>query len=95
MQIEVLGDRYQLQDPIGRGGMATIYRAQDLRMDRTVAVKVLREVCDTLSTRGESGVSLAAPQYCAGLRLRADRWQLLYRHGVGRGHRPAPLSAFA
>jgi len=47
MQIEVLGDRYQLQDPIGRGGMATIYRARDLRMDRTVAVKVLREVYST------------------------------------------------
>src|SRR5947207_4061914 len=47
MQIEVLGDRYQLQDPIGRGGMATIYRARDLRMDRAVAVKVLREVYST------------------------------------------------
>ena len=47
MQIEVLGDRYQLQDTIGRGGMATIYRARDLRMDRAVAVKVLREVYST------------------------------------------------
>src|SRR2546421_8023827 len=47
MQIEILGDRYQLQDPIGRGGMATIYRARDLRMDRVVAVKVLREVYST------------------------------------------------
>ena len=47
MQIEVLGDRYQLQDPIGRGGMATIYRGRDLRMDRVVAVKVLREVYST------------------------------------------------
>src|SRR5712691_9901942 len=47
MQIEVLGDRYQLQDPIGRGGMATIYRARDRRMDRVVAVKVLREVYST------------------------------------------------
>ncbi len=45
--IEVLGDRYQLQDPIGRGGMATIYRARDRRMDRVVAVKVLREVYST------------------------------------------------
>src|SRR5437763_9557577 len=44
MQIEVLGERYQLQEPIGRGGMATIYRGRDLRMDRTVAIKVLREV---------------------------------------------------
>src|SRR5713101_2035345 len=47
MQIEVLGERYQLQDPIGRGGMATIYRGRDLRMDRVVAIKVLREVYNT------------------------------------------------
>jgi serine/threonine protein kinase/beta-lactam-binding protein with PASTA domain len=47
MQIEVLGERYQLQDPIGRGGMATIYRGRDLRMERTVAIKVLREVYST------------------------------------------------
>ena len=47
MQIEVLGDRYQLQDPIGRGGMATIYRGRDLHMDRVVAVKVLREIYST------------------------------------------------
>src|SRR2546430_3369739 len=58
MQIEILGDRYQLQDPIGRGGMATIYRARDLRMDRVVAVKVLREVYrDRKSTRLNSSHS--------------------------------------
>jgi len=49
MQFEFLGEgkRYQLQDPIGRGGMATIYRGHDLRMDRTVAIKVLREAYNT------------------------------------------------
>src|SRR5436305_8341488 len=47
MKTEVLGERYKLQDPIGRGGMATIYRGQDLRMDRAVAIKVLREVYST------------------------------------------------
>jgi serine/threonine protein kinase len=47
MQIEVLGERYQLQEPIGRGGMATIYRGHDMRMDRVVAIKVLREVYST------------------------------------------------
>src|SRR5215472_3116810 len=47
MQIEVLGERYQLQNPIGRGGMATIYRGLDRRMDRVVAIKVLREVYST------------------------------------------------
>ena len=39
-----LGERYQVGEPIGRGGMATIYRGYDLRMDRVVAIKVLREV---------------------------------------------------
>lgn len=47
MQIEVLGERYQLQEAIGRGGMATIYRGHDMRMDRVVAIKVLREVYST------------------------------------------------
>ncbi len=47
MQFEFLGDRYQLYDPIGRDGMATIYRGRDLHMDRVVAIKVLREVYST------------------------------------------------
>ena len=44
MQDELLGGRYRLQDPIGRGSMSTIYRGRDIRMDRIVAIKVLREV---------------------------------------------------
>ena len=47
MQFELFGDRYQLQDPIGQGGMSTVYRALDLHMDRVVAIKVLREIIST------------------------------------------------
>ena len=36
-----LGDRYAIVREIGRGGMATVYLAQDLRHDRPVALKVL------------------------------------------------------
>ena len=36
-------DRYQLGEPIGRGGMATIYRARDMQTGRLVAIKVLRD----------------------------------------------------
>jgi tetratricopeptide (TPR) repeat protein/tRNA A-37 threonylcarbamoyl transferase component Bud32 len=36
-----LKDRYVLEGEIGRGGMATVYRAQDLKHDRLVALKVL------------------------------------------------------
>ena len=38
----IIGDRYQLGRVIGRGGMATIHEAMDLRLDRPVAVKLLR-----------------------------------------------------
>src|SRR5579872_1401616 len=47
MPIEVLGERYEIGDAIGRGGMATIYRGRDKRMERVVAIKVLREVYST------------------------------------------------
>src|SRR5687768_6296754 len=38
---EALRDRYVLERELGRGGMATVYLATDLRHDRSVALKVL------------------------------------------------------
>jgi tRNA A-37 threonylcarbamoyl transferase component Bud32 len=34
--------RYRLDEVIGRGGMATVYRALDIRLARSVAIKLLR-----------------------------------------------------
>ena len=36
-----LADRYRVERELGRGGMATVFLAQDLRHDRPVALKVL------------------------------------------------------
>jgi len=41
--IAELDDRYQLLEVIGQGGMAVVYRAQDVKHDRTVALKVLHD----------------------------------------------------
>ena len=38
----LLGDRYELGDEVGRGGMAEVVEAQDLRLGRRVAIKLLR-----------------------------------------------------
>ena len=38
----VLGGRYVIDREIGRGGMATVFVAEDLRQRRRVAIKILR-----------------------------------------------------
>ena len=38
-----LRDRYEVQSVLGAGGMSTVYLARDLRHEREVAIKVLRE----------------------------------------------------
>jgi serine/threonine-protein kinase len=38
---QVLDGRYRIESRIARGGMATVYLARDLRLDRTVAIKVM------------------------------------------------------
>ena len=42
MIAKLLGDRYLLGQMIGTGGMADVYTAQDQRLSREVAVKILR-----------------------------------------------------
>jgi len=40
---QLLNKRYKLLTPIGAGGMAVVYKAQDLSLGRVVAIKILRD----------------------------------------------------
>jgi len=51
---DALRDHYLLERELGRGGMATVYLARDLRHDRLVALKVLHH---------ELGHSLGAERF--------------------------------
>ena len=38
----VIGERYQIQGVLGRGGFATVYKAKQLNIEQAVAIKLLR-----------------------------------------------------
>src|SRR5437588_12089470 len=40
---EVIAERYELEELVGRGGMSSVYRARDRLLERTVAIKILHE----------------------------------------------------
>ncbi|HST07546.1 MAG TPA: protein kinase, partial [Gemmatimonadaceae bacterium] len=58
-----LAGRYQLEREIGRGGMATVHLARDLRHHRRVAIKVLRE---------ELAAALGAERFLEEIRVTAS-----------------------
>ncbi len=46
--MQILANRYQLQETIGEGAVATVYRAYDSVVERGVAVKVIKDVTDEM-----------------------------------------------
>src|SRR5438477_2821015 len=40
---EVVAERYELEELVGKGGMSSVYRARDRLLERTVAIKILHE----------------------------------------------------
>lgn len=48
---KVLDDRYEILEVIGVGGMAVVYKAMDHRLNRFVAVKILKDDFSTDSSQ--------------------------------------------
>ena len=71
----LFGERYTVQRELGRGGMATVYLAEDAKHDRQVAIKVLRP---------ELAASLGSERF---LREIGMRWNRRWR---GRSPRIPP-----
>ncbi|WP_162257728.1 serine/threonine-protein kinase [Agromyces sp. Root81] len=67
-----LGGRYRLGDLIGRGGMASVYRGEDLSLGRPVAVKVFADAAagiDDVARRRSETALLASVEHRALVRL--------------------------
>ena len=62
-QLSVLHDRYEIEREIGRGGMATVFLARDVRHARRVAVKVLDP---------ELGAVLGAERFLSEIKVTAN-----------------------
>ena len=79
----VLADRYEIQSPLGVGGLGRVYRAHDRMLDEVVAVKVLHPEAarsDELKERFRSEIRLAR-------KVRHRNVCAIHEYGEHEGHR--------
>jgi eukaryotic-like serine/threonine-protein kinase len=78
----VVAERYLVEGEIGRGGMATVYRAKDLELSEEVALKVFRPVA-----HDEAGLARFRQELKLSRRLTHPNITRVYDMGVHQGMR--------
>ena len=87
-----INGRYKILEMIGGGGMANVYLAHDMILDRDVAVKVLRldfandeELIRRFHREAQSATSLAHPNIVSIYDVGEEEIYLLYCDGTCKG----------
>ena len=89
----ILGERYEIISRIGSGGMADVYKAKDHKLNRMVAVKVLKPefredktFIRKFRTEAQAAAGLSHPNIVNVYDVGDGPRRLLYRHGACRGN---------
>ena len=90
---EVFGGRYELIDLLGEGGMGAVWRARDLKLNRIVAAKVLRQSDASALLRfvREQGLRVNHPNVIAPLGWIGEDNQVLFTMRIVAGGSLATL----
>ena len=96
----VLEGRYRLEERLARGGMSTVYAATDLRLHKTVAVKVMAEhlahdptFVDRFTREARAAAMLSHPNVVGGQRPGQRPGPGLPGHGARpRAHAARPAA---
>ena len=79
---DLIAERYRIEAEIGRGGMATVYQAQDLELSESVALKVFRPM-----PQDDEGIARFRQELKVSRRLIHPNITRLYDIGVHEGSR--------